>query len=149
MILGYYYVYKGMGDFKFFDKVKYFFDVYVKYFYGGVFVFNLFDIYWVNWMFNGKNFFEVYGFVNLQNKGSFGFYGQFVMFVNGVGQILQGQLMFGEQMVKVYKVFIGFYVYEFVCVGLVYGGILFFFMFFVVINGIWDSNYDLVMFMLG
>lgn len=59
-ILGYYYAYKGTGDPKFLDKAKYFFDAYVKYFYGGVPVPNPPDIYRANWMLNGKNPFEVY-----------------------------------------------------------------------------------------
>ncbi|WP_049027224.1 hypothetical protein [Burkholderia cenocepacia] len=141
-ILGYYYAYKGTGDPKFLDKAKYFFDAYVKYFYGGVPVPNPPDIYRANWMLNGKNPFEVYGPANPQNKGSPGFYGQPVTFVNGVGQIPQGQPTFGEQTVKVYKVFTGRYAYESVRAGPAHGGTLLPFTSFVATNGTWDSNYD-------
>ncbi|OXI47657.1 hypothetical protein [Burkholderia aenigmatica] len=144
LILGYYYAYKGTGDPKFLDKAKYYFDAYVKFFYGGVPVPNPPDIYRANWMLNGKNPFEVYGPNNPQNVGSPGFYGQPVTFVNGVGQIPTGQPTFGEQTVKVYKVFTGRYAYESVRAGPAHGGTLLPFTSFVATNGTWDSNYDAV-----
>lgn len=142
LVLGYYYAYKGTGDPAMLAKAEYYFDAYVKFFYGGTDVPNPPAIWRANWMGNAKNPFEVYGPTNPENTTSPGFWGQPVTFVNGVGQIPTGAPTYGEQTVKVYKVFTGKYAYQSVRAGPAHGGTVIPWTSFVATNGTWNANYD-------
>lgn len=143
-ILGYYYAYKGTGDVSFLQKAEYYFNAYVKFFYGTQPIPNPPAVYRANWMLNAKNPFEVYGPTNPENTAAPGFWGQPVTFVNGVGQIPVGNPTYGDQLVKVYKVFTGLPAYQSVRAGPRRNGQLIPFASFVATNGTWDSNYDAV-----
>ncbi|WP_321868583.1 hypothetical protein [Paraburkholderia tropica] len=148
LILGYYYLYKGTNDPQFLQKAEYYFNAYVEYFYGGVQPPSPPGIYRANWILNGKNPFEVYGPTSgnapgVDNSESPGFYAQPVTFVNGIGQIPAGYPTFGDQLVKVYKLFDGAsYSYESVRAGPASGGTVLPFTYFVATNGAWDASYD-------
>ncbi|KVN83446.1 hypothetical protein [Burkholderia ubonensis] len=142
LILGYYYAYRGTGNPAYLQKAEYFFRAYVTYFYGGQSVPNPPDIYRANWMLNAKNPFEVYGPPNALNDQSPGVYGLEVTFVNGVGVIPAGSPNYGDQLVKVYKVFAGKFAYSSVRAGPARGGASKPWASFTATNGTWSSKYD-------
>ncbi|WP_175658230.1 hypothetical protein [Burkholderia vietnamiensis] len=142
LILGYYYAWKGTGNPAYLTKAEQYFQAYVTYFYGGVPVPNPPAIYRSNWMLNGKNPFEVYGPPNPLDDQSPGFYGQPVTFTNGVGVIPAGSPTYGDQLVKVYKVFTGRVAYHSVRAGPGHGGTLLPFASFTATNGTWNNTND-------
>jgi hypothetical protein len=144
LILGYYYAWKGTGNPAYLQKAEYYFQAYVNYFYGGQPVPTTPEVYRSNWMLNGKNPFEVYGPPNSLNDQSPGFYAQPVLFNNGVGVIPAGSPTYGDQVVRVYKVFTGKNAYDSVRAGPAHGGTSLPFSYYMATNGAWDSNSDAV-----